>query len=95
MDLALELGLPVSEMVSRMTAGEIANWGAYARKHGLPHRRRDIYLAQIAQVTAGGKLSDYLLKSGDAEEETEETAEVTAHNIGAIGGARVHYLKVA
>lgn len=61
MDLALELGMPVGSMKATMTTRELGMWSVYAAKKGLPSRRRELYLAQIARMTGGGELDDYLL----------------------------------
>lgn len=53
MDLELALGRPVSDMTERA----FARWRLYAQTKGLPQRRIELYLANIAaQITrvAGG-----------------------------------------
>lgn len=69
MDLALELGWPVSMLSQAMTEREFAKWSAYSHKHKLPSMRIELYLAQIAYLIAnafGGRgeqksLADYIL----------------------------------
>lgn len=61
MDLALELGMTVGELKCRLTGAELADWLAYARKKLLPTRRLEHYLAQVAQMFAGGSRDDYLI----------------------------------
>ena len=61
MDLALELHMTVAELKQSMTEGEFVLWQHYARKKMLPARRLEMYLAQVAQVTAGGSLRDFIL----------------------------------
>jgi hypothetical protein len=67
MDIALELGRPLSEL-GRMSMHEMLQWQAYARRRLLPSRRVEFYLAQIALLiarTMGGAtkatLADFLL----------------------------------
>lgn len=92
MELALALtGMTVGEMLERMTDRELDGWVAYARKHGLPQKRQELYLAQVAQVGGGGKLETYVLRSG-GEREEEQVA--TLAGLAKVGGANVHYVKV-
>jgi len=68
MNLALALGQPsVTRMLDAMTDADLDGWVAYAKKHFLPQRRQELYLAQVAQVQRGGKLSDYLLRPAENE----------------------------
>lgn len=90
MDLALALtGMTVGEMLERMTDQELAGWVAYARKNGLPQKRQELYLAQVAQVSGGGKLETYMLKTG-TQEEAEPVA--TVASVARVGGSNVHYI---
>jgi hypothetical protein len=76
MDLALALGQPsVTRMLDAMTDADLDGWVAYAKKRGLPQRRQELYLAQVAQVSGGGKLDAYLLRPAGNEEEPQATAE--------------------
>lgn len=71
MELSLALGRPIGMMPER----EFARWRRYASRRGLPMRRLEIYLAQIAMLiaqTMGGStatLRDFLF---DAEPEPEQ-----------------------
>jgi hypothetical protein len=65
MDLALELGMTVAQLKTSMLARELHAWEVYAARKMLPARRRDVYLAQVAQAMAGGKLVDWLLDPSD------------------------------
>lgn len=60
MDLALELHMTVEQLKASMTEGEFVMWQHYARKKMLPARRHELYMAQVAQVTAGGRLDAFL-----------------------------------
>ena len=83
MDLALALGQPsVSRMLDAMTDGDLDGWAAYAKKNGLPQKRQELYLAQVAQAQGGGKLADYLLRP--AENEAAQDA-----------GSAEHFMRVA
>lgn len=84
MDLALELGMTLHQLKRTLPASELADWYAYARKKLLPTRRIEHYLAQIAQMFAGGSLSDYLLI--DPPEPPPMTAEDGAGALAAIAG---------
>lgn len=89
MDLALELGMTVGDLKRRMTVAELAEWYAYARKKLLPTRRIEHYLAQIAQVQAGGSLGEYLVIDPPAAPQMK--AEDGAGALMAmVGGPRVH-----
>lgn len=48
MELAAELGMTVSAMQRSMTERELQRWAWYARTRLLPHRRLELYLAQLA-----------------------------------------------
>ena len=61
MDLALELGQTVATLKATMLEREFRAWEIYASRKMLPTRRIEVYLAQVAQAMAGGKLADYLL----------------------------------
>jgi hypothetical protein len=68
MDLALALGQPsVTRMLEAMTDQDLDGWVAYAKKNGLPQKRQELYLAQVAQVSGGGKLDAYLLRRAENE----------------------------
>jgi hypothetical protein len=73
MDLALALGQPsVTRMLDAMTDRDLDGWVAYAKKNGLPQRRQELYLAQVAQIGGGGKLDQYLIRPAENEEPEEE-----------------------
>lgn len=90
MDLALALGQPsVTRMLDAMTDRDLDGWAAYAKKHGLPQKRQELYLAQVAQGTRGGALSDYLLRPA-GEQPLEKS--VTVADVAPMGGGRVIYI---
>lgn len=94
MDLAIELGAgSVHQLMQRMPADELAGWWQYAQKRLLPSRRIELYLAQLAQIQAGGKLDDFLLKPATPEAEAP-TADESAAFLGSVGGGKVHVLHV-
>ncbi len=71
MDLALALGMTVGDLLERTSDRELDGWVAYAKKRGLPQRRQELYLAQVAKVQGGGKIDAYLLRpagNDDAEQ---------------------------
>ena len=92
MDLALEMGMTVGELKRRMTARELADWFIYAEKKFLPTRRMEYYLARIAQVTAGGALTDFLLV--DPLADAAPTAAGGGSMIAALAGKGVRVVKV-
>ena len=98
MDLALELGAgSVHQMLRSMPVDELSEWVQYSCKKALPTRRMELYLAQAAKVTAGGKLSDYLFFEPLGEVpagEPAEAAAVTADAMASFAGGKVYYLKV-
>jgi len=86
MDLALALGEPsVTRMLDAMTDRDLDGWVAYAKKNGLPQKRQELYLAQVAQVTGGGKLDAYLL--GRKAENDAPMEEGTAEHFVRIADA--------
>jgi hypothetical protein len=87
MDLALALGQPsVTRMLEAMTDQDLDGWVAYAKKNGLPQKRQELYLAQVAQVSGGGKLDAYLLRRAENEATPDEG---TADHFLRIAGATV------
>ncbi len=88
MDLALALGQPsVTRMLDAMTDADLDGWVAYAKKNGLPQKRQELYLAQVAQMQGmqGGKpLHEYLLKPAQNE---AESGEGTADHFARIAAA--------
>lgn len=71
MALALEFGLPIGQL-ELMPEAEFVRWMRYSMTKGLPSRRVEIYLAQIAfwiARTMGGvgdkTIADYLLDQAD------------------------------
>lgn len=71
MELSLALGRPIGTMPER----DFARWRRYAARRGLPTRRLELYLAQIAMLiaqTMGGStqgLQEFLF---DGKPEPEE-----------------------
>lgn len=101
MDLALELKLGTAEeLCQRMTESELGQWYAHARKHGgLPTRRIELLLANIARLSAGGdSLAPFVFDHHVRELMTPKsiaTGEQAAAAISAIvGGARIIKLGV-
>jgi hypothetical protein len=92
MDLALELGQPLT-VIARMSERELARWARYIARRGLPMRRLELGLAQIAKLigeTMGGmegvSIDDFLFyqrqEEGDDEELTAEELEELKAGIG-------------
>ena len=52
MDLALEFGMPVSKLTGILKESELKRWALYARRYGLPTRRLQVQMAQIALTIA-------------------------------------------
>ena len=80
MTLALEFGRPLGE-IKQMPQREFVRWMAYSARKGLPSRRVELYLAQIAwliaQTMGGAKestLADFLFDEAtdDADEKVDE-----------------------
>ena len=80
MSLALDLGMPLGQ-IGKMPEREFVRWMGYAARKGLPSRRVELYLAQIAwliaQTMGGAKestLADFLFDEAtdDADEEVDE-----------------------
>lgn len=80
--------MSVGLLAQVMTEAELQDWERYAERHQLPHRRMELYMAQIALVVAvsfGGRdnltLADFLIRpeevntTPDAEPTAEEEAE--------------------
>lgn len=73
--LATRLHSTVAELERRLTRVEFLEWLAYEDIELARHEKQDYYLAQIAQCViaphlkagADRKLSDYLIKFGEAE----------------------------
>jgi hypothetical protein len=86
MDLALALGQPsVARMLDAMTDRDLDGWAAYAKKHGLPQKRQEFYLAQVAQMHRGGNLATYLLRPAENEAKQDEgSADHFARLAGAV-----------
>ena len=67
MELALELGMTEAQLKRSMRESELVRWDKFRLRRGLPMRRLEVQLAQIALIlakTAGAKnvnLSDFLL----------------------------------
>jgi hypothetical protein len=85
MELALALGQSQELLASTMTEREFRAWGRYAERWGLPARRIEMYLAQIAWVVArtmGGAqevaLRDFLFEPQEPPTEEEEEVEDSA-----------------
>jgi len=68
-DLALEFGMPAETLARQMSERELQAWSRRAATHGLPHRRLEWLLAQVAFVIAkvnGAKdvtIKDFMLRS--------------------------------
>lgn len=93
MDLALALGQPsVTRMLDEMTDQDLDGWVAYARKHGLPQRRQELYLAQVAQAHGGGKLEAYLL--GSAKPKVEEVTDSAEQFVTDLDSKAVHVVRM-
>lgn len=58
MDLALAFGVPVSVLRRTLTESELGQWVRYARMPGMPWRRIELYLAQLALMVARGPLEN-------------------------------------
>lgn len=92
MDLALALGAgSVARMQAIMPLDELAAWRQYSDARGLPGRRQELYLGRIAQLTAGGRLDEFLLpyRAEAREEEVRVPPVAAAAAALAAGGARV------
>ena len=96
MDLALAFGTTVAELEDRITVAEWNLWRRYHGRQGLPFRRLEMHLAQIAQfiaVTAGGAktgapLSEFLIDPRDDTAATEDDNDDDAFADGPIDGVR-------
>lgn len=90
MDLALELGVSVAVLKATMDESEFVMWKHYADKKMLPSRRIEVYLAQVAQVTAGGKLSDFLMDrlTTNGGQDVIEAVAKASHGIVKLGQGR-------
>lgn len=92
MDLALELGMTVTELSQRMTERELGQWVAYHARKRLPTRRLELYLAQIAfrVAHAFGESSltfqDCLF---DFRKPAEDTTATASQAIGMMAGRKV------
>lgn len=92
MDLALGFGLTLAEMRARMTETELAQWARYSKQKGLPARRLDLLLAQVAMLIdlqrqkAGhvAYLTDYLVGPGRTTARDRMEAEMMAFAPGGI-----------
>jgi len=79
MDLALEVGQPnLGALARALPERDFRSWMAYNRRRGLPSRRLELYLAQIALMVmraAGAEnlsLSDFLFDDDrDADGQTQ------------------------
>jgi hypothetical protein len=81
MDLALEFGMPVSQLMKSMKESELRRWEVYAGTYMLPARRMQVQLAQVAMLivkTNGGgaelTLKDYLFDPPDPIKPEENLA---------------------
>lgn len=80
LDLSLEMGIQPQDLGRDMPEWQFQQWQHYAAKKMLPHRRLELYLAQIALVLArvnGAKnvsLTDFLfdpVEQGNAADAAE------------------------
>jgi len=65
--VATRLGIPVSELESRLDYSEFLEWLVFFEWELKQHSKQDYYLAQIAGMQSGkkkAKISDFLIKFG-------------------------------
>ncbi len=81
-DLALECGVPAETLAKQMSERELRAWTRRAATHGLPTRRLEWLLAQVAFVIArvnGAKdvnIKDFMLKAANQGPSVLEAAKV-------------------
>lgn len=79
MDLALSFGVSDDWLRKTMTEPQLQRWARYAANPGMPFKRLEIYLAQIALMVARGPIQgaenmtvkDFLMSRADEEEDYE------------------------
>jgi hypothetical protein len=74
-DLALALGKSIKE-IKALDEQELNRWILYRDKFMFPQRRIELYLANLARLTAGGELSidEFLFDPKEAEVITDVDA---------------------
>jgi hypothetical protein len=96
MDLALHLGMTTAGLARSMSERELRDFQRYDARRGLPLRRIELYLAQIAMYVvqmASGKqqrLDDFIFKPRADEASGDADDEPTLEDIAAQFGGVVH-----